>query len=97
MTQEVFDNYRLNIMYYYSDLVHKMVRKATIGSPEKLIDNDLYILLTVRGYIDILLEYTLFTEAEEDTNFFDRATMKQFVLKINDIFNTNFELDFIKT
>lgn len=97
MTQLQFDKFREVLLYYYGDLAHKMVQKATIGVPEKLIDNDLYILSVLEGYIDIMNEYTLQPLATDDTNFFTRAEMKNIVLKINDILNTNFEIDFVLT
>lgn len=97
MTQTEYDAFRVNVMWYYADICWKMVNKCQIGTKAQNIDNDLYILSMLRGYIDILLEYTLFYENEEDTNFLSRDKMKEIVLKINDILNTNFEITFIKT
>jgi len=97
MTQTEFDDFRVNLMWYYADLVNKMVDKCQIGTPDKEIDNDVEILSLLEGYIDIMFEYTLFYSNEEDTNFFTIEEMQTILLKINDLLNTNFEISFVKT
>ena len=92
MTQDNLDALKLNLRWFYSDLAHQMVKKMEIFSPS---DELLYKLLTLKGYCKILDEYTLFGIDVEDTNFFNRDTMKYLLFKINEILNTDFKADFI--
>lgn len=94
MTTQEFDDYRTSVLWYYSDICHKMNKQLQVGTDYKSL---YYKLLVLKGYIQILLEYTLFTETEEDTNFFDVDEMILLNKKLNILLNTNYTPTFIKT
>ncbi len=58
MTQQSFDNYRANLLYYQANLGHSLASKLLIGScNQKQLEEDLTI---VTAYIDILNCYEFY-------------------------------------
>ena len=91
MTKVEFDTFRITLMQHYSDMCYNMCQSIRIGKDWK---NELFKLYVLGKYIELFIEYNLFLPTEEDTNFFDRTTMKDILQKINIILNTEYEVNF---
>lgn len=94
MTQTEFDNYRIQIYYISSQKAERLAKDHALGKSG--LENDEVNLALLNAYIDILNEYTLYTEAEEDRNTLSRDEMQDIVTHINKICNTHYNIDFIK-
>lgn len=94
MTQKEFDNYRLEIYYISSQKAEKLSNDKALGKIN--IENDLTNLILLNAYIDILNDYTLYYESEEDRNVLSRDEMQDIVTHINKICNTHYNVDFVK-
>jgi hypothetical protein len=85
-----FNNTRLSLLTFSSDICWKMCKKISIGQKW---DNDFYKLYTLNRYIDVFLEYD--PTRVEGENFFSVEDMLFIQEKINIMINTNYSLDFI--
>lgn len=94
MTQKEFDNYRLEIYYISSQKAEKLSNDKALGKVN--VENDLTNLILLNAYIDILNDYTLYYESEEDRNVLSRDEMQDIVTHINKICNTHYNVDFVK-
>ena len=92
MTSGQFNSFKDQLYWYYSDIVKKMSDQIKIGSDYY---SSLYKARVLKGYINLMDEYTPYYDYETDRNYFDKIYMKNNVLfRINELLNTNFDLDF---
>ena len=97
MTVDELDEYRLNLLWQYGDIAHKMANKMNLNTYWR---GDMFLLSVLGGYIDIMLEYTLQTESDYDSgdgniNFLTVEDMLDVQFRINSILSTDFNYDFI--
>jgi len=95
MTQTEFDNYRIQIYYFSSQKAERLAKDYALGKTN--LENDEVNLSLLNAYIDILNNYTLYTDSEEDRNTLTRDEMQDIVTHINKICNTHYNIDFVKT
>jgi len=94
MTQQEFDNYRIQIYYISSQKAERLAKDYALGKSG--LENDEVNLALLNAYIDILNEYTLYSESEENRNTLSRDEMQDIVTHINKICNTHYNINFIK-
>lgn len=97
MTINEWESTRLSIMAYAGVNGENLTNKLRLGSNWI---NDFYKLYILSRKIDLLIEYTPQTEADYDNsdgniNFFTVEEMISELQKINELLNTDFDLDFI--
>ena len=94
MTSNQFEEYRLTLLWYTSDLTWQMCNKIKSGINWK---NDAFKIFVLNKYIDIMLEHTLQTESDYENsniNFLSNDGMLLIQFKINELLNTDFNYDF---
>lgn len=92
-----FEEYRLQLLYYSSEMTNTMQKKMQLGQDWK---NDLFKLYVFNRRLDIMLEFTPQSEADylvENKNFFSNEEMLVLQQQINDMINTDFNLSFYLT
>ena len=92
-----FESYRLQLLWYSSDMTDTMRKKIQLGQDWK---QDLFKLYVLNRKIDLMLEYKPQTEVDyliENKNFFSVEDMLVQQEQINDLINTDFDLDFYLT
>ena len=95
MTEETFLAYKYTLYDKAVELSGKIIDDSKLG--RKSVESDMLKLQALLLYIDIMNDYDLYTEAEEDINMFDRETMLIISDHINDICKTGYNIDFILT
>lgn len=94
MTQTEFDNYRIQIYYISSQKAERLAKDHALGKSD--LEDDEVNLALLNAYIDILNNYTLYEDNEEDRNVLSRDEMQDIVTHINKICNTHYNIDFVK-
>lgn len=96
MTQEEFDNYKLQIQYIISQKGESISNYLAIDKGN--LYNDKINLSLLVTYMEIMHTYDLEAESVEDedtVNFFTRDEMQDIVTHINKICGTHYNVDFI--
>jgi len=90
-----FNSYRLALLDLYSNKVSLMCNKIRIDKDWK---NDLFLLKTAKGYIEIMMEYTPIVEGASDSNFFTVPQMQDIQERLNSLFVTDYNvIDYLTT
>lgn len=97
MLNAEFEEFRLTVMWYSSQLTNELQQKLQLGQDTKPLLFKTYVL---NRYLDIFLEYKLQTEADylvENTNFFTVEDMIEIQNRLNDLIDTDFNYDWLLT
>lgn len=96
MTTDNLNNLRLSLMYYHTQKADKLSGLIQINGERSLKNEEIVELNLLTGYIEMVMEYTLYKESEEDKNFLTRLQMKDLMDKLNQLLGTTYNYDFIK-
>jgi len=96
MTQQEFDNYKLQLYWYSSQKAERLAKDKALGKSG--LENKMVELNLLNAFISIINEYTLQdydeeNEEDENINFFTRAQMEDIITHINKICGTQYNLN----
>lgn len=94
MTATEFKIYKINLEKDYSDLIYVISKKIKIGKTIGIPMQDLIIL---SFHIEMILNYNLPLESEENMNYLDDTQMKDIAFYLNRLLNKVYNPDFILT
>lgn len=91
MTERSFYNYKVMITKAYSDKVYDLVKRIKLG---KYNFQEITSILILNVLIDIVLNYTLFTDTEINQNSITPSNMVYISEYINKILKITYKPDF---
>lgn len=94
MTATEFKIYKVNLEKDYSDLIYVISKKIKIG---KTIGVPMQNLILMSFYIEMILNYNLPLETEDNMNYLSDIEMQDIAFNLNRLLNKVYNPDFILT